>query len=559
LVRFYYKVLSSLIADKRFSNDGKFAPPRIVGIALPPDLTAALAPNDLRPLHCERVNYHFLNLAHVLVSDHVARGHGRATAVVADDGVLDYQALQARVDGVSQKLLASRVHPGDRVLIRLPNSLALVVLWLGVQRIGAIAIATPVAFRAREIADIVRDATPVLCVVGADDMAQIEQAGRSVELPPVLLPSDFVTTAEPKRDALDPTAEEVPAIIAYTAGIDGIAKGACHFASQMIAAIDTYGQVLRLSSSDVVGGSIPIAFTYGLGALLILPLRFGATVVLLSAFDAERLLATIEKRHVTVLFGTATTYRILLRLSDFERRFELRSLRLCVSAGEPLEREVAVEWMRRTGIDLIDSFGTTEMFHTFLSSGPGSVIPGSVGTPVPGYEVRVVDEHLRDVPDNIPGLLAVRGLTGCIYWRRPEAQRAYVRDGWNLTGDVMLRDGEGRYWFQQRADAIIVSAGYNISPIEVERVLESHPSVREAAALGIPDPIRHRVPAAAVVLRSPAVDQAATIAALHLHAGREMAGFKCPRHYEFVDALPKLSNGALDRHALRERYARAAR
>jgi 2-aminobenzoate-CoA ligase len=306
-----------------------------------------------------------------------------------------------------------------------------------------------------------------------------------------------------------------------------------------------------MTSTDVVGGVIPLPFTYGLGALLVFPLRHGAAVVLDETFNAERLLATIEAHAVTLLFGTATCYRLLLRTPEFERRFDLRSLRLCVSAGEPLEADVTAEWMRRTGTDLIDGFGTTEMFHVFLSARPGLVVPGATGTPVPGYEVRLVDERLDEVPLNTPGLLAVRGPTGCVYWRRPDAQRRYVHDGWNLTGDVMVKDDHGQYWFQRRSDDLIVSAGYNISPVEVEQVLETHPAIREAAVIGVPDPIRHHVAKAVLVLHADAANEPGLIASVHAHAQRELAGFKCPRAYEVVGMLPRTPQGPVDRAALR--------
>jgi len=212
--------------------------------------------------------------------------------------------------------------------------------------------------------------------------------------------------------------------------------------------------------------------------------------------------------------------------------------------------------MRRTGTDLIDGFGTTEMFHVFLSSRPGLVVPGAGGTPVPGYEIRLVDDHLDEVPPNTPGLLTVRGPTGCMYWRRPDAQQRYVRDGWNVTGDVMVKDDHGQYCFQHRADEMIVSAGYNISPAEVEQVLAKHPAIGEVAVIATRDPIRHHVAKAIVVLKPDARNASELIASFHAHAQRELAAFKCPRAYGVVERLPRTPLGLVDRAALRRQSAR---
>ncbi len=214
------------------------------------------------------------------------------------------------------------------------------------------------------------------------------------------------------------------------------------------------------------------------------------------------------------------------------------------------------EWMRRTGTDLIDGFGTTEMFHVFLSSRPGLVVPGAGGTPVPGYEIRLVDDHLDEVPPNTPGLLTVRGPTGCMYWRRPDAQQRYVRDGWNVTGDVMVKDDHGQYCFQHRADEMIVSAGYNISPAEVEQVLAKHPAIGEVAVIATRDPIRHHVAKAIVVLKPDARNVSELIASFQAHAQRELAAFKCPRAYDVVERLPRTPLGLVDRAALRRQSAR---
>lgn len=402
-------------------------------------------------------------------------------------------------------------------------------------------------------------------MVDATLVGEIERALLDVGDPPVLLVTGDGPDGVPLRQSLHRLAASAgtefephatssgdPAVIAYTSGTEAQPKGACYFSTDILTIADTFARhVIGVSDRDTTGGHLSLGFAFGLGSLLVSPLRFGAATVLADGFSAERLLSSIERHRITLLFGTATSYRLLLRIPEFERRFDLRSLRLCVSAGEPLDREVVLEWMRRTGRELIDSLGTTEMCHAFLSQRPGGVLPGATGLPVPGYEVRIVDDGLEELPSGTPGLLAVRGPTGCVYWRRPHAQRAYVREGWNVTGDIMIRDDRGYFWFQGRCDELIISAGYNISPLEVERVLLEHQAVAEAAVVASPDPIRGFVPKAFVVLENNATPDPAIILALQEHAQRGLAGYKCPRRYELLASLPRTLTGEIDRAALR--------
>jgi 2-aminobenzoate-CoA ligase len=496
------------------------------------------------------------NLAKVLLDDQVTAGRASAPAIVCGGRTVSYGELQAQVDRAGHALRALGVRPADRVVLRMPNSQELIAAWLALQKIGATAVTTATALRARELVQIIRDARPAVCVVDPGLRAELERAEQMLDrMPPVLSSSELAGREGALEPHLPIEPDAVPAVIAYTSGIEADAKGVCHSPHQILAATDAYaGGVLGLTASDVIGGVIPLSFAYGLGALLVFPLRFGASVVLDEEFNPDLLLSTIANHHVTVLFGTATCYRLLLRVADVGRRFDLRSLRICVSAGEPLEAEVTLEWMRRTGVDLIDSFGTTEMFHVFLASHPGAVVPGSVGVPVPGYEVKLVDERFEEVPVDTPGRLAVRGRTACRYWRRG-AQGTSVRDGWHLTGDLLIKDRRGHYWFHRRADDLIVSAGYNISPAEVEQALLSHPAVAEAAVVGVPDQVRHRIAAAVLVVRPDARLDPDVVAAVHAHVQTELASFKCPRRYEIVDTLPRTPEGAPDRQAVRRRLA----
>jgi 2-aminobenzoate-CoA ligase len=327
----------------------------------------------------------------------------------------------------------------------------------------------------------------------------------------------------------------------------------------MIASADSYARyVIQPTAGDVFGGHPTLAFTYGLGGLLVFPYRFGARTVLLDSFTPERLLELIGRERITVLFCAATTYRLLLQVADLERRFDLSSLRLCVSAGEPLPRPVYDEWIARTKVEAIDSLGTTEMFQVFVSQRPGHVRPGATGLAVPGYEVRIVDEQLNEVPRGTPGLLAVRGPTGCRYWRKPDRQREYVRGGWNVPNDVCVQDADGYIWYQCRNDDLIICAGYNIAGPEVEAVLLEHPAVLEAAVVASPDPVKGHVPKAFIVLKPDAAASDALAAELQEHVRRELASYKYPRKVAFVTALPKTETGKIRRVELREQERLAA-
>jgi 2-aminobenzoate-CoA ligase len=273
----------------------------------------------------------------------------------------------------------------------------------------------------------------------------------------------------------------------------------------------------------------------------------------MDTFSPALLLDAIARHRVTLLFCAATTYRILLQDPNLETAYDLSSLRLCVSAGETLPATVFEEWHRRTGVEILDGLGSTEMFHVFISARPGSVRPGATGTPVPGYEAKVVDDLFNEAPRGTPGLLAVKGPTGCRYWRKPERQREYVRHGWNVTGDVYIRDEDGYFWYQCRNDDLIICGGYNIAGPEVESVLLEHPAVLESAVVASPDQVRGFVPKAFVVLKPTAQPSAELVAALQAHVKRELAPYKYPREIEFLSELPRTETGKIRRVELRER------
>ncbi len=458
------------------------------------DITSHLPPPDAWPeLVCDRPELRYpdsVNLATELLDRHVAEGRGGRLAVVMADGRrASYEDVQHQADRIGKALARLGVRPGDRVAMRFLNDITFVACWLAVQKIGAVGVSTMPMLRARELAYIVNDAEVSVFLCANDLMGEVLLARPAFDHAVLVVGAATAGVAsavgaDRQLDALvageTPGLEAVPrgrrdlALIAYTSGSTGTPKGATHSPADVLASADTYARhVLATRPDDVFGGHPTLAFTFGLGGLLVFPFRVGAATALVERFTPDALMRSVGSSGISVLFCAATTYRLLLQDPDLERKYELGSLRACVSAGEPLPAAVYTEWHRRTGIEILDGIGSTEMFHIFISATPGEVRPGATGRTVPGYEARVVDDEMREVARGTPGRLAVRGPTGCRYWRKPDRQREYVRQGWNITGDVYVQDADGYFWYQCRNDDLIICGGYNIAGPEVESVLRS--------------------------------------------------------------------------------------
>jgi 2-aminobenzoate-CoA ligase len=347
-----------------------------------------------------------------------------------------------------------------------------------------------------------------------------------------------------------PTAADDVALLAFTSGTTGTPKATMHFHRDLLAIADTFSRhVVRPTPDDVFCGTPPLAFTFGLGGLLVFPLHAGASVLLLERATPKELASIVAEQAVTVLFTAPTAYRAILGSGDGPL---LAGVRRAVSAGEALPAAVAERYREVVGSPLIDGIGSTEMLHVFISAAGDDVRPGRTGKVVPGFRAAVLDADGRPVPDGTPGLLAVQGPTGCRYLGDPR-QTDYVRDGWNITGDTYVREPDGYFRFMARSDDMIVSSGYNIAAPEVEEVLLTHPDVEECAVVGTPDPDRGAVVTAFVVLR-PGVAPGPDVAhALQEHAKAVAAPYKYPRRVRFLDALPRNAGGKLQRYLLRER------
>jgi 2-aminobenzoate-CoA ligase len=345
------------------------------------------------------------------------------------------------------------------------------------------------------------------------------------------------------------TAADDVALIAFTSGTTGEGKGTMHFHRDVLAVCDCFPRyVLEPDPDDVFCGSPPCAFTFGLGGLVLFPMRVGASALLLEQATPPQLLDGIERYRPTITFTAPTAYRAMLGMLDGR---DVSSLRKCVSAGEALPLSTFQAWEKATGIRIIDGIGATEMLHIFISASGDAIRPGATGRVVPGYEAEIQDDEGRPVPDGTIGRLAVRGPTGCRYLDNLERQRAYVRDGWNLTGDSYIRDADGYFWYQARTDDMIISAGYNISGPEVENVLLLHPKVKEVAVVGLPDAERGQAVSAFVVPRD-CEGTPELCRELQDFVKREIAPYKYPRRVEFVKELPRTATGKLQRYRLRE-------
>ena len=498
-----------------------------------------------------------LNCVTALLDAWLARGHGTAPCLRSPAETWTYADMADRVNRIAEVLTGQfGLRPGGRVLLRAPNTPLMVAAYLAVIKAGGITVATMPLLRARELAYILGKARIGIAVCDHRLLADLEAARPMVAgLRTVAMggsDADDLTALMERATGLFepyPTRADDVCLIAFTSGTTGEPKGTMHFHRDLLAICDAYGaQVLRAEPSDLFIGTAPLAFTFGLGAVVLFPLRIGAAAILVEQAAPEALLDAIRRFRPTVCFTAPTAYRVMLGLL---RPGDTDSLRICVSAGEALPKATWDAWYAATGIKLMDGIGATEMLHIFIAAPRDAIRPGATGLPVPGYEAKLVDEDGRDLPRGSTGRLAVRGPTGCRYLA-DERQRRYVMNGWNVTGDTYHWDEDGYFWFQARSDDMIVSSGYNIAGPEVEAALLRHPAVAECAVVGVPDEERSAVVKAFVVLRDPAVAGPEMRRTLQDHVKAEIAPYKYPRAVEFLDMLPRTESGKLQRFRLRQ-------
>ena len=498
-----------------------------------------------------------LNCVTELLDRRVQAGEGGRPCLLLDDTAWSYAELADQVNRVAAVLTGPfGLQPGGRVMLRAPNTPMMVATYLAVIKAGGIAIATMPLLRARELAYMLGKARVQIAVCDHRLLAEMEAARAMQPGLRAIIPmggegaDDLCTLMQAQGGqfaAYDSRADDL-CLIAFTSGTTGEPKGTMHFHRDMLAICDGYAKtVLCARPDDVFIGTAPLAFTFGLGAVVLFPLRIGASAILLERASPEALLAAIRARRPTVCFTAPTAYRAMLAL---RQPGDLDSLRICVSAGETLPKPTWDAWHEATGLKLMDGIGATEMLHIFIAAPAHAIRPGATGLPVPGYEAKLIDADGRDLPRGATGRLAVRGPTGCRYLA-DERQRHYVVGGWNVTGDTYRWDEDGYFWFQARSDDMIVSSGYNIAGPEVEAAVLTHPAVAECAVVGAPDEARGIVVKAFVVLH-PAFTASPDMArAIQDHVKAEIAPFKYPRVVEFCPELPKTESGKLQRFRLR--------
>ena len=361
---------------------------------------------------------------------------------------------------------------------------------------------------------------------------------------------DRVALSKPVHFDAAQTGRDDVALLGFTSGTTGEPKATMHFHRDLLIIADGYAaEVLQVTPADIIVGSPPLAFTFGLGGLAIFPLRFGAAAALLEQATPANMIEIIQTHRATICFTAPTAYRVMLKAMDGGA--DLSSLRAAVSAGETLPAPVYEDWIAKTGKPMLDGIGATEMLHIFLTNRLADHAPACTGRPVTGYQAKIVDDHMADVPLGEVGRLAIRGPTGCRYLA-DDRQRKYVRDGWNLTGDSFWQDEAGRFHFAARTDDMIISSGYNIAGPEVEAALLSHPAVLECAVIGTPDDERGKIVQAHVVLAPGHVPTDALVKTLQDHVKATIAPYKYPRQILFLDALPKTQTGKIQRFRLKE-------
>lgn len=504
-----------------------------------------------------------LNASVALLDAAVAAGAGDKPVFHCEGVTWSYRHLLDRVQRLARVLVEEfGVVPGGRVLLRSPNTPMMAACWLAIVRAGGVVVATTPLLRARELAFILEKAQVRLALC---DIGIVEELAAAAARSPVLERISCFTAAcdaahgdadLDRRVATTPagagavaTAADDVALVSFTSGTTGNPKGAAHFHRDLLAVTDCWPRVYTVERDEVIAGSPTLAFTYGLAASLLYPLRYQASAVLIPRPAPEAILAAIGRYRVTSLYSVPTSYQAMLSLAPHH---DLSSLRKCTSAGENLRTQLWSDWRAATGRGIVNGLGTTEMLTHFVSESMQVASGGSMGRAVPGYTVRLIDDEGRPVACGERGRLAVIGPTGCRYIGDPARQQVAVQGGWNVTGDLCEQDPEGRLRYVDRADDMIVSSGYNISPQEIERVLCEHPKVVACAVVGVPDAARGNIVRACVVLRDPVEAGDATARELQEHVKAVLAPYKYPRDVRFLDTLPMTATGKIQRYRLRE-------
>lgn len=501
-----------------------------------------------------------VNLVEALLDKAPAKGFGDLPMLRSPTRTLTYAEAAIEVNRIAQVLTGDLgLVPGNRVLLRGGNSIAMALAWLAVVKAGLIAVATMPLLRAKELGEIIEKSQPTVALCEGKLMAEIEIAQQAHPVLGTVIafnqPEDagsLESRAAGKSGVFRacPTAADDVALLAFTSGTTGKPKAPVTTHRDVLAMCETWPRhVLRARSNDIVIGSPPLAFTFGLGGLLVYPMWAGSSVYFPDRpYTPEGMVQLINEIGATICYTAPTFYR---QMAPFAQKHGVPSLRICVSAGEALPDATRQLWKEATGIEMLDGIGGTEVFHIYISAAGDDVRRGAIGKAVPGFTAKVVDEDGHEVPRGTVGKLAIIGPVGCRYLD-DERQAAYVKNGWNYPGDAFVQDDDGYFFYQARADDMIVSSGYNIGGPEVEDALLKHAAVAECGVIGKPDPERGTIVKAYCVLKPGHEGDAALVKALQDHVKATIAPFKYPREIEFVAALPRTETGKLQRFKLRQ-------
>ena len=517
-----------------------------------------------------------MNPARELLDRNVEEGKGSKPAIFFRDRIITYGALQEQANRLGNLLASQGVEEEDRVVILSPNQPLSVVANFAAMKLGAIPVPASPLLSPPEVAWVVNNSGARALLAHPAMLPLVEKARRDFAEAPVLLglapPSEDLARAGvqsvlPLMEKADASLEPVlrqkdrVGVLLYTSGTSGKPKGVAHLVEEVLAVADTFGHYgWKLRDDDVVFSPAPLAFAAGYGAMAVIPFRFGAAVSIMPRFEPVAAFESVQQHRATVLTILPTSYRRMLQVQGAEKRFDLSSVRMCTGGGEALTAETYHQWLERFGREIFEGLGTTEMFYVFVSAAATEKAkPGSIGTPVPGYEVKVVTDEGNEVGPGEIGHMVARGPTGTCYWRPLEedarllgSQRQnVVGDGWNLVGDYVYADEDGYFWFVSREDDLIKSSGYRIGPEEIEMVIRKHPAVADAAIIGVPDAVRGQNTKAFVVLTEGYAPSGELEQQIIDFCRSEIAVYKLPREVEFVDTLPRTVTGKLLRRVLR--------
>ena len=504
------------------------------------------------------------NVATWFVDRNVDEGRGASPAFRCEGRTLTYADVLDLTNRTGNVLRELGVAMEDRVLVLCLDTPEFIGAFWGAIKIGAIPVPVNTMMRADDYRYFLDDSRAKVAVISAPLLAEAGPAlARARFLRHVLVAGgapgphlsfeERVARASAQLEAA-PTSRDDPAFWLYSSGSTGFPKGAVHLQHDMVVCTETYAaQVVGYRSSDRVFSAAKLFFAYGLGNAGYFPMAFGAESVLSPHRPTpEVVFEVLTRERPTLFFGVPTLYASMLAVKEADKRFDLSSLRLCVSAGEALPEEIYDRWRERFGVEIIDGIGTTEILHVFLSNRPGQARPGSTGKAVPGYEAIVVDDAGLPVPQGEIGNLRVKGdSTMAYYWNKHEKTKETLFGAWIQTGDKYWQDADGYFWYAGRADDMLKVGGIWVSPIEVENTIVRHPAVLEAAVVGREDQDRLVKPHAFVVLKEPAQATPALADELQRFVKDKIAPYKYPRWIDFVTELPKTATGKIQRFRLR--------